>query len=161
LDNLISVLLTNKLIDMAINFLTDNVTFPKNLKRRETSNWIKQVAGKHNKKVTEISYIFCDDEKIININRQYLEHDFYTDIITFDYSEEDNISGDIFISLDTVLSNSQKYNTQYDEELHRVIIHGVLHLCGIDDKSEEEEEIMREEEDKALQLLNNQLTKEN
>lgn len=146
---------------MAINFLADNVDFPKNIKRRETSNWIKLVAGNHNKKVKDISYIFCDDEKILNINRQYLEHDFYTDIITFDYSDDETISGDIFISLDTVSSNSQKYHTQYDEELHRVIIHGVLHLCGINDKSEEESILMRVEEDKALQLLDNQLPKEN
>ncbi|MFA6701950.1 MAG: rRNA maturation RNase YbeY [Dysgonamonadaceae bacterium] len=146
---------------MAINFLADNVDFPKNIKRRETSNWIKQVAGNHNKKIKDISYIFCDDEKILNINRQFLEHDFYTDIITFDYSDVETISGDIFISLDTVRSNSQKYHTQYDEELHRVIIHGVLHLCGINDKSEEESILMRVEEDKALQLLDNQLPKEN
>ena len=103
----------------------------------------------------EIAYLFCDDEKILEINRTYLQHDFYTDIITFDYSEEDTISGDIFISIDTVRSNSQKYQTEFMEELHRVIIHGILHLCGVNDKSEEEETEMREAENSALTLLKN------
>ena len=100
---------------------------------------------------------FCNDEKILEINRQYLDHDFYTDIISFDYSEGDIISGDIFISLDTVRTNSQKYNTDYQEELHRVIIHGVLHLCGLDDELDEDAISMREAENSALkQLYNNE-----
>jgi len=139
---------------MAITFQAEGIGIPK-IKKRETANWIKTVAKNYNRKVGEIAYLFCDDEKILEINRTYLQHDFYTDIITFDYSEEDTISGDIFISIDTVRSNSQKYQTDYMEELHRVIIHGILHLCGVNDKSEEEETEMREAENIALTLLKN------
>ena len=139
---------------MAITFHAEGIGLPK-IKKRETANWIKTVAKNYNRKVGEIAYLFCDDEKILEINRTYLQHDFYTDIITFDYSEEDTISGDIFISIDTVRSNSQKYQTEFMEELHRVIIHGILHLCGVNDKSEEEETEMREAENSALTLLKN------
>ena len=137
---------------MAITFDSDNIDFP-NIKKRETSTWIKKIANSFNKKIGDIGYLFCNDEKILEINRQYLDHDFYTDIISFDYSEGDIISGDIFISLDTVRSNSQKYNTDYQEELYRVIIHGVLHLCGLDDKLEEDAIRMRESENSALKQL--------
>jgi rRNA maturation RNase YbeY len=140
---------------MAITFDSENIEFP-NLKKRETSTWIKNIANSFSKKLGDVAYLFCNDNKILDINRQYLNHDFYTDIITFDYSEGDKISGDIFISLDTVKTNSQKYNTDYQEELYRVIIHGVLHLCGLDDKSEADSIEMREAEDRALkQLFNN------
>ena len=101
----------------------------------------------------EIAYIFCSDEKILKVNRQYLEHDYYTDIITFDYTEENKIAGDIFISLDTVKTNSEQFNTNYTEELHRTIIHGILHLCGINDKGPGEREIMEAAENKALSCL--------
>src|SRR5690554_6778327 len=134
---------------MAISFQTENVKSPE-IKKRKTSEWIKKIAGIYSKTIGEITYIFCDDDKILEVNRQYLNHDYYTDIITFDYSEGDKISGDIFISLDTVKTNSQKYNTDYQEELYRVIIHGVLHLCGLDDKSEADSIEMREAEDRAL-----------
>jgi rRNA maturation RNase YbeY len=134
-----------------ISYNTENVRMPK-IRRRDTSKWIRQVAAKHGKKVGDIAYIFCDDEKILEVNKQYLQHDYYTDIITFDYTEEDVISGDIFISLDTVKSNSEEQHTNYDEELHRVIIHGILHLCGIDDKGPGEREIMEKEENKALAI---------
>ncbi|MDD3787392.1 MAG: rRNA maturation RNase YbeY [Petrimonas sp.] len=137
---------------MAIIFQTENVGFP-TIKKQITKNWIKRVAEKYNKKVGEITYIFCDDEKILEINNRYLSHNFYTDIITFDYSEGAEISGDIFISLDTILSNSQKYKTVLTEELHRVIIHGILHLCGLKDKSDIEAKKMRKAEDEALNLL--------
>lgn len=141
---------------MPITFDSDNIEFP-NIKKRETSAWIKKIANSYNKKIGDVGYLFCNDEKILEINRQYLDHDFYTDIISFDYSEGDIISGDIFISLDTVRSNSQKYNTDFQEELHRVIIHGVLHLCGLDDKLEEDATSMREAENSALeQLYNNE-----
>lgn len=139
---------------MAITFQAEEIALPK-IKKRDTANWIKTVAKNYNRKVGEIAYLFCDDKKILEINRTYLQHDFYTDIITFDYSEEDTISGDIFISIDTVRSNSQKYQTEFMEELHRVIIHGILHLCGVNDKSEEEETEMREAENSALTLLKN------
>ena len=134
---------------MAIIYQSDDIKFP-TIKRRVTSNWIKSVAAFHNRKIGEISYIFCSDEKILEINKQYLSHDYYTDIITFDYSENNIVSGDLFISLETVKSNAEKYGTDYDEELCRVIIHGVLHLCGFKDKSFKDEKIMREKENEAL-----------
>lgn len=142
---------------MAITFQAENTRLPK-IKKRETANWIKTVANGYDRKAGEIAYLFCDDEKILEINRTYLQHDFYTDIITFDYSEEEIISGDIFISVDTVRSNSQKYGTPFEEELYRVIIHGILHLCGLKDKTEEEEKGMREAENSALRQLKNDLS---
>ena len=123
------------------------------IRRRDTSAWIKAVAATYGKKVGEVAYIFCDDKKILEVNRQFLQHDYYTDIITFDYTEGDVISGDIFISLDTVQSNALEQHTNYDEELHRVIIHGILHLCGINDKGPGERELMEAAENKALALL--------
>ena len=100
----------------------------------------------------EIAYIFCSDEKILEVNRQYLQHDYYTDIITFDYCEGDRLSGDLFISLDTIRTNAEQFGAAYDDELHRVIIHGILHLCGINDKGPGEREIMEEAENKALAM---------
>ena len=136
-----------------ITYNTDGTRMPK-IKKRDTSAWIKAVAQSYGKKVGDIAYIFCDDEKILEVNRQYLQHDYYTDIITFDYTEGDTISGDLFISLDTVKSNSEEQGTSYEEELHRVSIHGVLHLCGINDKGPGEREQMEAAENKALALLN-------
>lgn len=135
-----------------ITFQAENIDFPK-IKKQATKNWIKLVAENYGKKIGDINYLFCTDEKILEVNNQYLSHDFYTDIITFDYSEGNTLSSDIFISLDTVRTNSQKYNTGFMEELHRVIIHGILHLCGIDDKSEHEEKAMRKAENKALEMI--------
>ena len=139
---------------MPIKFQSENVTFPGTIKKRETANWIKTIAADYGKKVGELSYLFCDDQKILEMNRHYLQHDYFTDIITFDYSEGNSIAGDIIISLETVRSNSQKYQTPFEEELRRVIIHGVLHLCGLRDKNKKEQKEMREAEDKALFLLN-------
>ena len=119
----------------------------------KVEQWIKSTAAQYGYSVGELNYIFCDDEKILEVNRQYLQHDYYTDIITFDYTEGDTISGDLFISLDTVKSNSEEQGTAYEEELHRVIIHGVLHLCGINDKGPGEREQMEAAENKALALL--------
>ena len=135
-----------------ITFQTDGVEMPK-IKKRETAAWIKAVAQSYGKRVGEIAYIFCSDEKILEVNRQYLHHDYYTDIITFDYSEGARLSGDLFISLETVCSNAELFQTDYTTELHRVIIHGVLHLVGINDKGPGEREIMEAAENKALQLL--------
>ncbi|MDR1200905.1 MAG: rRNA maturation RNase YbeY [Tannerellaceae bacterium] len=137
---------------MAINYYTEDIKLPP-IKKRIVSSWIKEVVSLFEKKIGNISYIFCSDEKILEINKQYLNHDYYTDIITFDYAEKDIISGDIFISIDTVKSNSEKYKTLYIEELHRTIIHGILHLCGVDDKGPGEREIMENYENKALLLL--------
>ena len=135
-----------------ITYNVDGVAMPK-IKKRPTSVWIKSVAESYGKKVGDIAYIFCDDEKILEVNRQYLQHDYYTDIITFDYTEGNVISGDLFISLDTVRSHSEEQGTVYEEELHRVIIHGILHLCGINDKGPGERELMEQAENKALSLL--------
>ena len=100
------------------------------IKKRETTAWIKAVADTYGKKVGEIAYIFCSDEKILEVNRQYLQHDYYTDIITFDYCEGKKLSGDLFISLDTVRTNAEQFNAPYETELYRVIIHGILHLAA-------------------------------
>ena len=135
-----------------ITFQTDGVEMPK-IKKRETAAWIKAVAQSYGKRVGEIAYIFCSDEKILEVNRQYLHHDYYTDIITFDYSEGARLSGDLFISLETVSSNAELFQTDYTTELHRVIIHGVLHLVGINDKGPGEREIMEAAENKALHML--------
>ena len=115
--------------------------------------WIGLVAASYNKRVGEISYIFCSDEKILEINKTYLQHDYYTDIITFDYCKGDLIAGDLFISIDTVRSNAEKFRTPYKEELHRTIIHGILHLCGVNDKGVGEREIMEAAENKSLTTL--------
>ena len=115
--------------------------------------WIVAVAQGFDKSVGNISYIFCNDDEILEVNRQFLQHDYYTDIITFDYSKRLRIHGDIFISLDTVRSNAELFSKPYEEELFRVIIHGILHLCGINDKGPGEREIMEQEENKALALL--------
>lgn len=122
------------------------------IKKRETTAWIKAVAKTYDKKVGEIAYIFCSDEKILEVNRQYLQHDYYTDIITFDYCEGKKLSGDLFISLDTVRTNAEQFDAPYETELYRVIIHGILHLCGINDKGPGEREIMEAAENKALEM---------
>ena len=124
-----------------------------NIKRRATTAWIKAVAATYGKRVGEIGYLFVDDEHILDVNNQYLGHDYYTDIITFDYCEGDILNGDLVISLDTVRSNAELFGKPYEEELHRVIIHGVLHLCGLNDKGPGERELMEDAENRALALL--------
>lgn len=135
-----------------ITYNADGVKMP-NIRKRTVSAWIKAVAASFGRKVGEIGYMFVDDEKILEVNNEYLGHDYYTDIITFDYDEGDTISGDLVISLDTVRTNAEKFGKDYNEELHRVIIHGILHLCGINDKGPGEREIMEAHENKALALL--------
>lgn len=135
-----------------ITYNADGVKMP-NIRKRTVSAWIKAVAATFGRKVGEIGYMFVDDEKILEVNNEYLGHDYYTDIITFDYDEGDTISGDLVISLDTVRTNAEKFGKNYNEELHRVIIHGILHLCGINDKGPGEREIMEAHENKALALL--------
>ena len=122
------------------------------IKKRETTAWIKAVAASYGRKVGEIGYMFVDDEKILEVNKEYLGHDYYTDVITFDYDEDDIVSGDIVISLDTVRSNAQLFGKTYEDELRRVIIHGILHLCGINDKGPGEREIMEAAENQALAM---------
>lgn len=134
-----------------ITYQAEGVKMPK-IRKRETTAWIKAVAASYGKKVGEVGYLFVDDEKILEVNNEYLGHDYYTDIITFDYSEGDVISGDLFISLDTVRTNAQQVGATYEQELNRVIIHGILHLCGINDKGPGEREIMEAAENKALSI---------
>ena len=119
------------------------------------NEWIKQVARNHNRVVGPLTYIFCSDDRIIEVNRKFLNHDYFTDIITFDYSSHKRISGDMFISLDTVKSNAELFQRAYNEELMRVVIHGVLHLYGINDKGPGEREIMEAHENAALAILPN------
>lgn len=135
-----------------ITYNSENIKMPR-LKRRETSVWIESVAATYDRRIGEIGYMFVDDEKILEINREYLGHDYYTDIITFDYDERDVLNGDIVISIDTVRSNAEQFGKSFDDELHRVIIHGILHLCGINDKGPGERELMEAAEDRALTLL--------
>lgn len=122
-------------------------------KQKDISAWIKEVALSYDKKLGDIAYIFCTDERILQVNNEYLQHDYYTDIITFDYGEGNKISGDIFVSLDTVKSNSEKYGELYEKELCRVIIHGVLHLCGQNDKTQADQAEMTRKENLALTQL--------
>ncbi|MBO4785817.1 MAG: rRNA maturation RNase YbeY [Prevotella sp.] len=135
-----------------ITYNTDGTKMP-NIRKRDTTAWIKAVVASYGKRVGEIGYLFVNDERIIEVNREYLGHDYFTDIITFDYCEGDTLNGDIVISLDTVRSNAELFGRPYDEELHRVIIHGMLHLCGINDKGPGEREIMEAAENKALAML--------
>ena len=122
---------------------------------RKVSAWIEEVAASHSRRVGNLNYLFVDDEEILVANRQFVNHDYYTDIITFDYSRGDRISGDIMISLDTVASNAEKFGVPYFRELLRVIIHGVLHLVGINDNGPGEREIMEAAENAALELYYN------
>lgn len=117
------------------------------------SDWITRVIHSENKSLGEIAYIFCDDDYLLEINQEYLNHDTLTDIISFDYSEDNIISGDIFISIDRVQDNADDFDTPFEEELKRVLIHGILHYCGYKDKSENEERIMREKEDEKIKMF--------
>ena len=119
---------------------------------RTEEAWLRRVAAQHNRRLGEINYIFCNDEEILATNRQYLQHDYYTDIITFDYSAGAVLAGDLYISLDTVRTNAEMLGKNYDDEHHRVLVHGVLHLVGINDKGPGEREIMEAAEDAALAL---------
>ncbi len=134
-----------------ITYNSDGIKMPK-IKKRETTAWIKAVCASYGRKAGDIGYMFVDDEKILEVNREYLGHDYYTDVITFDYDEDDVVSGDIVISLDTVRSNAELFGKSYEDELRRVIIHGILHLCGINDKGPGEREIMEAAENKALDM---------
>lgn len=135
-----------------VNYITQGVEMPE-LNHEAVKSWLEQVARNHQKRVGRLTYIFCDDDYILATNRQFLGHDYYTDIITFDYSNSHRISGDMVISLDTVHTNAEQFAKSYEEELARVIVHGVLHLCGINDKGPGEREIMEHNENEALAIL--------
>lgn len=135
-----------------ITFNAERISLPE-INQDKVRKWLEAIAQRHDKIIGEINYLFTDDDGILKINREFLQHDYYTDIITFDYSKRRVISGDIYISLDTVRSNAESMGETYDRELHRVIIHGVLHLVGINDKGPGEREIMENFENEALEML--------
>ncbi len=137
-----------------ISFYFENIE-PLEFNQKKIRQWIKRTASVYGKNTGDISYVFCTDERILEVNRQYLQHDYYTDIITFDYSMENIIAGDIFISIDTVRSNAEKYGEDKEKELYRVIIHGILHLCGQNDKTPGEQAEMTRKEDMALKEIFN------
>ena len=136
----------------AFQWIVSGVERPK-LDYQQLEQWIVQVAQAHNRSVHSLNYIFCDDEEILRVNRQFLNHDYYTDVITFDNCLGSLLRGDMFISLDTVRSNAEGLGVEYDRELLLVIIHGVIHLCAINDKGPGEREIMEQHENDALNLL--------
>jgi rRNA maturation RNase YbeY len=121
--------------------------------QKRISKWINRVVVKNDSEIGELNYYFCSDDYLLEMNREHLNHDYYTDIITFDYTVANIVSGDLFISVDTVRDNANEYNCDFFDELHRVIIHGVLHLLGIDDKTDEDQAIMTQKEDESLALL--------
>jgi len=135
-----------------ITFNTQGTLMP-DIVETEVSAWVRNTAATYNKVVGDINYIFVDDETMLDINRRFIGHDYYTDHIGFDYSKDNSLSGDIYISLDTVRSNAELYQVKPEEELRRIIIHGLLHLCGFRDKTDEERELMQQAEDKALKAL--------
>ena len=136
-----------------INYMTQGKVEMPRLNEPVVMDWIVAVAATLNQKVGCLTYVFCDDEYILQTNREFLGHDYYTDIITFDYTNSRHIAGDMVISLDTVRTNAEGLQVSYDTELMRVMIHGVLHLCGINDKGPGEREIMELHENNALALL--------
>jgi rRNA maturation RNase YbeY len=138
---------------MSIQYFIEDIAFPK-VKKRITSNWIKQVIFLEEKRVGDISFIFCSDEYLLSVNRKYLNHDYYTDIITFDDVEGNVINGDIIISVDRVKENSIEFQTSFENEIHRIVIHGVLHLLGYKDKTKKDKLLMTEKEDLYLKLFN-------
>ena len=135
-----------------IHFSSENIEFPA-LNSPPVERWIRAVAAQYGFSVGELHYIFCDDEKILSVNREFLQHDYYTDIITFDYTTRTRVNGDIYISLDTVASNAQQVNATFTHELHRIIIHGLLHLTGQADKTPETKAQMTAKEEDALQKI--------
>lgn len=139
---------------MAVLFNVEQIDF--NLVgRRILKLWVKQVAEAEGKSVGDIAYIFCSDEYLLSLNKSYLKHDYYTDVITFDYTDGDFIAGDIFISVDRVRVNAAEYGVSFQSELYRVMIHGILHLCGYQDLAEADSKVMRGKEDFYLKFLMN------
>ena len=135
-----------------IQYIAEGENLP-TIQKQNINRWIKSIAQDYNKKTGDIAFVFCNDQKILEMNNQYLQHDYYTDIITFDYSDKDIISGDIFISLDTVKSNAEELGINFDTELERILIHGILHLCGQEDSTPELRNEMTRKENLALEKL--------
>lgn len=139
---------------MSINYCNEDISSPK-IQKRKITNWIKETIASEGKSTGDISFIFCSDNYLLGVNKQYLNHDYFTDIITFDYVENQVISGDIFISCDRVQENALEYKTGFYNELTRIIIHGILHLLGYEDKSENDKLLMTKKEDFYLENLSN------
>lgn len=135
-----------------IEFLCENVEMPL-FDKEKVESWIESVVADHDRRLGRVTYCFCNDEEILRVNREFLNHDYYTDVITFDNCRGNRIDGDILISLDTVKSNAERLGVDAEREFFRVVIHGILHLCGINDKGPGEREIMESHEDKALEML--------
>lgn len=140
-------------MEYRIQWLADGVQLPGITEGDRLVRWLDAVALAHGRVIGKITYIFCDDEKILKVNKEFLNHDYYTDIITFGENHGRRLGGDIFISLDTVASNAEMLGQTYERELHRVIAHGLLHLCGIADKGPGEREVMERHEEEALAVL--------
>ncbi len=137
---------------MGVLFHSDGVGF--SISNPEKLNaWIIKCLSSFNKNCGEINVIFCNDDYLLSINKTYLNHDYYTDIITFDYSKSESVSGDLYVSVTRVKDNAKKLNLEFNDELYRVIVHGVLHLCGLKDKTKQEKENMRAKEDEMLLLM--------
>jgi rRNA maturation RNase YbeY len=139
---------------MSVQYFNEDVPFPK-LKKRISSNWIKAVIVAEGKIAGDISFIFCSDDYLLEMNKKYLDHDYYTDIITFDYVEDKMINGDIYISIDRVRENATEFSIPFANELNRILIHGILHLLGYKDKAKNDKKIMTEKEDYYLKALSN------
>lgn len=137
---------------MGIHFFSEDVAFPK-IGKRFVSDWLKKVIQAEAKKIGDVSIVFCSDEYLLNVNQEYLNHDYYTDIITFDYVEGSLINGDIFISIDRVAENATKYNVAFEKELYRIIVHGFLHLIGYKDKLKTDKQLMTQKEDFYLEWV--------
>lgn len=135
-----------------ISFHADNTPMP-NINLSQVEHWIRAIAAQYGFSVGELNYIFCDDEKILAVNKEFLQHDYYTDVITFDYSTRTRVNGDIYISLDTVATNAEQVDTTFIHELHRIIIHGLLHLTGQADKTPETKAQMTAKEEDALKKI--------
>ena len=137
---------------MPVYFHNEGISFPfKN--KRQVSSWLNSVVSSFQKELDTLNIIFCTDKYLLSINKSYLNHNYYTDIITFNYNENNKISGDVFISIDRVKENAIEGEIELNAEIHRVIVHGVLHLCGLNDQSKQEKDIMREQETMFLQKL--------
>lgn len=141
---------------MEINFYTEDVELP-HLDSERIINWLLNVASQNHKSIGEISYIFCSDAYLLDVNKKFLQHDYLTDVITFDYTEDDVVGGDIFISTERIADNAIDFNVSFSDELLRVIVHGVLHLIGFNDKTESDQSIMTDMENKSLQIYHNSI----
>lgn len=137
---------------MSVKFFNEDVPSPR-LKRRDISGWIKETVSREKTILGDVNFIFCSDSYLLEVNKKYLNHNYFTDIITFDYVKDGIISGDIFISIDRVQENSKLFNVSFMEELRRILVHGVLHLIGYSDKSVQEKEEMTKKEDFYLKLF--------